>query len=111
MKITNAELEVVRFAAEDVLATSMFYVADPAAETTGYYCVYGTMAPSYEEEGTWIVGYNPYDKYEVDADTIENERTYNPNAYTFDAYVDPNGSGAYYTKGVSYWELYGNNGQ
>lgn len=108
MKITNAELEVVRFAAEDVLATSMFYVADSNSET-GYYRVYGTMAPSNEEEGTWIVGYHSYDKYEVDAETIENDRTYNPYADTFDAYVDPNGSGAYYTKGASYWELYGNN--
>ena len=108
MKITNAELEVVRFAAEDVLATSLFYVAD-SNSGTGYYGVYGTMAPSYEEEGTWIVGYHSYDKYEVSAETIENDRTYNPYADTFDAYVDPNGSGAYYTKGAGYWELYGNN--
>ena len=106
MKITNAELEVVRFAAEDVLATSMFFVADPASET-GYYRVYGTMAPS-ADEGTWIVGYHSYDKFEIDPETIENERTYHPYADTFDAYIDPNGSGAYYTKGVSYWELYGN---
>ena len=109
MKITNAELEVVRFAAEDVLATSMFYVADSNSET-GYYRVYGTMAPS-GDEGTWIVGYHSYDKYEVDAETIENDRTYSQYDYIFDAYVDPNGSGAYYTKGASYWELYGNNGQ
>lgn len=106
MKISNSELKVVRFANEDVIATSMFFVADPASET-GYYRVYGSMAPS-GDEGTWVVGYNSYDKYEIDAETIENERTYYPYADTFDAYVDPNGSGAYYTKGVSYWELYGN---
>ncbi len=106
MKISNPELNVVRFAADDVIATSMFFVADPASET-GYYRVYGSMAPS-GDAGTWVVGYNSNDKYEIDADTIENERAYNPYADTFDAYVDPNGSGAYYTKGVSYWELYGN---
>lgn len=106
MKISNSELKVLRFANEDVIATSMFFVADPASET-GYYRVYGSMAPS-GDEGTWVVEYNSYDKDEVTAETIENERTYNPYDYTFNAYVDPNGSGAYYTKGVSYWELYGN---
>ena len=107
MKITNAELEVVRFAAEDVLATSLFFVADPHSET-GYYGINGTMAPS-GDAGTWIVGYNSYDKYEVTAETIENARTYNPYADTFDAYVDPSEeSDTYYTKGVSYYELYGN---
>ena len=106
MKISNPELNVVRFAADDVIATSLFYVADPASET-GYYAVYGSMAPS-GDAGTWVVGYNSYDMYEVTAETIENERTYNPYADTFDAYLDPNGSGAYYTKGASYWELYGN---
>ena len=106
MKISNSELKVVRFANEDVIATSMFLVADPASET-GYYRIYGSMAPS-GDAGTWIVGYHSYDKNEIDADAVEYERTYNTSYDTFDAYVDPNGSGAYYTKGVSYWELYGN---
>ena len=105
MKMATPELKVVRFANEDVIATSLFFVADPASET-GYYGVYGTMAPS-ADAGTWIVGYNSYDLYEVTAETIENERTYHTYADTFDAYLDPNGSGAYYTKGASYWELYG----
>ena len=55
-------------------------MADPASDT-GYYRVYGTMAPS-GDVGTWVVGYNSYDKDEVTAETIEYEQTYNPYDYT-----------------------------
>lgn len=111
MKISNSELKVVRFANEDVIATSMFFVADPNSDT-GYYRIdNGAMVPS-DEAGTWIVVYDPYSKMEVGSETLDYAREnvnflYNADSI-FDAYVDPNGSGAYYTKGVSYWELYGN---
>ena len=111
MKITNAELEVVRFAAEDVLATSLFIIND-GNPYTGYSMMSGVMTPT-EEPGTWIVT-QTNGKWEIDEATVENEKNgaYGIEEWTvvYDAYkTDP--EGPYYTHGASYYELYGNNGQ
>lgn len=107
MKMTNPELKVVRFANDDVIATSVFIIAD-GNPYSGYSMFTGTMAPT-GEEGTWIVT-NPSGSWEIDESVIENMKngSYTPEEYyTYNAYkTDP--EGPYYTKGASYYDLYYN---
>ena len=107
MKITNAELEVVRFAAEDVLATSLFIIND-GNPYTGYSMMSGVMTPT-GESGIWIVT-QTNGKWEIDAAVVEAEMNgdygIEEQAVTYNAYkTDP--EGPYYTHGASYYELYG----
>ena len=107
MRISTPELNVVRFANEDVIATSLYIIADGNAYS-GYSMFSGTMAPT-GESGTWIVTKNG-GSWEIDEATIENEKI---GAYgdewtmTYDVYQTEE-NGPYYTKGASYYDLYGN---
>ena len=113
MKMTNPELKVVRFANEDVLATSFYIVADPSSYT-GYSQFAGTKYGPVDE-GVWYVERSG-GKWSISVDdinTLKNPGEYAPGEYydvgqyiTYDAYqteVD----GPYYTHGASYYELYG----
>ena len=93
MRMTNPELKVVRFASEDVIATSLFAYEDGAN-----YIVYnGTINSAPENNGTWridITGeYQTMTSSEYDAfkDSISRDRLYD----AFDG-----GDGYYYTYGV-----------
>ena len=108
MKMTNPELKVVRFANDDVIATSMFIVADPDS-TSGYSYFNGNMTYYDSDEKGWGVynadgGFTPLDLEEL------NDYKAHPNNYyflgeTYDTYTGEFGN--LFTKGASYWELYG----
>ena len=101
MKITNPEMKVVRFAADDVIATSVYIVGNK------YF--YGTMAPS-GEPGTWIVGSNDTDGYYISDAEIDDLKQGSGDLNPFDTYdaYQTESYGPYYTKGASYYELYYN---
>ena len=106
MKISNSELKVVRFANEDVIATSLFIIED-GNPYSGYSMISGTMTPT-EEPGTWTINVNS--KWETEASTVDNMKNgmYGDEwTITFDAYKTAENS-PYYTHGASYYELYGN---
>lgn len=98
MKITNPELKVVRFDAEDVIATSMFAVSDG----NGGYNVYNgaIVSSSLEANGGWLVDMNTttlVDNWNQEAyDTNKTNAAYSP---FYDAYYE---SGNYYTNGVAF---------
>ena len=108
MRISTPELNVVRFANEDVIATSIFITGEIDPDTGMYKYLYGSMSSS-GESGTWNVGYEStgwLSKYELDEAKGEYGDNYTFHGETvYDAYKE----GDYYkTKGVSYYELYGN---
>ena len=109
MKIANPEMKVVRFENEDVIATSMFIIAD-ADSLTGISGFYGAMHGPVEE-GTWIIGNDGY-KFDVSEEELEliKDGEYGYTFYgepVYDAYQTEE-YGPYYTKGASYWDMYGN---
>lgn len=129
MKITKTELNVVRFASEDVIATSglagsvwTFYI--PASQYTG-----GSYSGNYVEfSGTvYPYGSGPYEITDIygakggvdeDRDFLMSGGTYIPELgitlpstvadnlakSVYDAYSY--GDGRYYTNGASYYEMY-----
>ena len=109
MKITNPEMKVVRFENEDVIATSMYIIADTGS-LTGISIFEGSMyGPG--EEGTWAIGTTGW-KMDISQDEVNAIKTAQ-NGYSwygdpvYDAYQTEQ-NGPYYTKGASYYELYGN---
>ena len=108
MKITNPEMKVVRFENEDVIATSMFIIADDESGTFSIFegSMYGPV-----EEGVWNIGTNG-EKNEISQDEIDNIKAGYTGAYNswygipvYDAYKEDS---YYRTKGASYYEMYGN---
>ena len=110
MKMTNPELKVVRFENEDVIATSMFIIEDDQS-STGFSIFEGSMYGPVEE-GTWAVGTSGW-KNDISQDEINDIRTAQ-NGYYYSWYGEPvydayeTGDGYIYTKGASYYDLYGN---
>lgn len=98
MRIAKPELKVIRFANEDVIATSMFAVSDG----NGGYNVYNgaIVSSSPEANGGWIVDMNTttlVDSWNQEAyDTNKTDAAYSP---FYDAYYE---SGNYYTNGVAF---------
>ena len=108
MRISTPELNVVRFANEDVIATSIFITGETDPDTGMYKYLYGSMSSS-GEDGTWNVGYEStgwLSDYEFSQAKGEYDGNYTFGGETvYDAYKIGDD---YYTKGVSYYELYGN---
>ena len=108
MKMVTPELKVVRFENEDVIATSMFIVAD-ADSSTGYSIFEGTMyGPG--DDGAWTIGTNGW-KNEISQDEIDDIKADHTGPYNswygepiYDAYTEDQ---YYKTKGASYYDLYG----
>ena len=115
MKMTKPELKVVRFASEDVIATSVYY------DQANNMVIYGSMYGMPNDEGSWMIGYWGTDSIEssesiTNPDHVKNQvqngtmADYGHSYYqVYDAYKGSDGY--YYTKGASYAELYSNNGQ
>ena len=114
MKISNPELKVIRFSADDVIATSLFFaktsdVDYDIAETLGadmsgdYIAFSGVMAPY--DDGDWIIT-NPTDFHTVDEDMMNSLKNY-PEHYMFTAYTNEE-TWEFHTKGASFVDLYGN---
>ena len=125
MKITNPELEVVRFNADDVIATSLYYMS--AAD---YNALYGTdFTSDYVQfngdmvatgnSGVWGIT-NIYNVQAADTDEIEALMSGSGNFTGFPipaSVLEPIARQAYnafksddgiYTKGVTYYEQYWN---
>ena len=102
MKIANAELKVIRFGADDVIATSIFFLNTGS----GYDMVYGEMTDYDSTAEGWHI--NDWSKITSSAEERQgyiNDKAY----YAYDAYdYDVPGRSGYYTKGASYYDLYGN---
>lgn len=127
MKISNPEMKVVRFANEDVIATSLYYAS--AADfnsafgtnfTSDYVEFNGSMTGFDSAAGGWYVS-NVYGAQEADSDSMEGLKSggsiYLPEygitipstaaepiarqAYSTYSYND-----GLYTKGATYYELY-----
>ena len=116
MKITNPKLEVVRFNADDVIATSLYYIKDGDV----YKQFEGIMSP--DSNGRYMI--TPVSDFEVvDDETVEGLMsggwTYLPDVgitipstakepiarQTYTAFkIDDD----YYTYGVTYYEQYWN---
>ena len=128
MKITNPELEVVRFNADDVIATSLYYMkaADFNAVrgtsfTSDYVEFEGTMVPT-GESGVWGIT-NIYNAKAADGEDMDGLMSggtfYFPGtAVTVDmSFMEPTARVAYNafksdngisTNGVTYYEQYWN---
>ena len=105
MKITNPELKVVRFNAEDVIATSFYAVAN----VNGGYDIYeGTMGSYDANAGAWsvnLVGDSLKTISEAEFDDYTRSLNSPYDIYSlYGAYKDGN---YYFTKGATYVELYG----
>ena len=109
MKISTPELKVVRFENEDVIATSLYILENPITE--GNYTFYavdlGSMY-STEQVGTWGI-HRQYEGGQMDLEGYELTKN-EARDDVFYMYRDEH-DGQYYTKGVSFYELYGKNGQ
>jgi len=114
MKITNPKLEVVRFNADDVIATSVYWMtaADYEAATgnqvdTPYVTFNGNMTNNYDPSTcSWEINITtPVDPME-DFGWIEGipEIHYPGRPYAYEAYYN---NGTPYTKGVTYAESKG----
>ncbi|MBQ6980167.1 MAG: hypothetical protein IJQ07_05925 [Clostridia bacterium] len=126
MKITNPKLEVVRFNADDVIATSLYYMktADYNALfnknlTSDYVEFEGTMVPT-GESGVWGIT-NIYNVKEADGEDMEGLMSGGsvvfggvtiPSTFmestakiAYNAFKRDDGI---YTKGVTYYEQYWN---
>lgn len=117
MKISEPKLNVIRFDAEDVIATSTYIVAKSAltgnANDTGYIRYNASMGPYDTTDGIngWFVGSADsflYNGMEI----TEDELNYNKDAGypdMFDGYVYVDGDNRIvFTKGASYYELKNN---
>lgn len=120
MKISNPEMKVVRFANEDVIATSLFYMsaADYNAAmgtnyTTPYVWVNGAMSGASYDSATasWKIDVTSVEPATEDDMTfirggyIEEAGIYFPGTKTgYEAYIK---DGEYFTKGVTYKESIG----
>lgn len=104
MKITNPELKVVRFNAEDVIATSLYAFANG----NGGYDIYeGTMGAYDANAGAWsinLVGDSIETISAADFDDYSRNLAYDRIHSLYGAYADGNN---YFTKGATYVELYG----
>ena len=106
MKMVTPELKVVRFENEDVIATSFYILESPITEGnyTFYAVDFGSMY-STEDPGTWGIHRN-HEGGQMDLAGYEDTKNAAP-ADVFYMYRDEH-DGQYYTKGVSFYELYGN---
>lgn len=117
MKISNPELKIIRFSADDVIATSIFYIrtSDITADSkmwnnipdnaldSDYVRFNGTMMPL--ENDDWGI-FNPSDfaaYREEDVNWAKDQQI----AGVYDAYL-PDDNWQFHTKGASYADLYGN---
>lgn len=126
MKITNPELEVVRFNADDVIATSLYYMS--AADynalygtdfTSNYVQFEGSMVPTTGNSGVWGIT-NIYNAAEADDDEVEGLMSGGAmfGGVTVPSFIlEPIARQAYnafasdgdiYTHGVTYYEQYWN---
>ena len=114
MKISAAELKVVRFANEDVIATSFFLVSKEDYEAAGgntdfdYVGYQGKMGYYSDDAEGWAVFSNGGSVIGFSADEVAQIRAgQSGNPYnTYGTYVYDNGDYiAIYTKGASYDEL------
>ena len=115
MKISKLELEVVRFANDDVIATSLYIIPysqyhDDAYGSFGgsdYVIMEGEQLHYDDAQKGWLIA--SYPEFGIDADMYANIIT-NPGSYGFDRYSTydayQGSDGYYYTKGASYGELY-----
>ena len=110
MKMATPELKVVRFANDDVIATSYYIIEDPYSYT-GLSGFRGAMYGS-GEDGSWYVqptgNLNP-----AQPDELEYIKTTGGNNSRYDWYGTPlydayKIGDYYYTKGASYYDLYHN---
>lgn len=104
MKMKNPDLKVVRFACDDVIATSQFILFD---ESNDSYTLHNGYMSFYDSDAeAWVVNSTAYLGGMGGAEDVASYRdsqSYREDLY--DAYKDPD-SGTYYTKGVSVYELY-----
>ena len=119
MKMTKPELKVVRFASEDVIATSGYYIESANwmgnnSYSDPYVHFYGEMGEYSSGAQGWIiygVGGDSGESSEYRESYINDIATSNPSTaqalggHLYDAYYY---DGNYYTKGASYYELYNN---
>ena len=105
MKITNPELKVVRFNAEDVIATSLYAFADGNG---GYNLYEGTMGAYDANAGAWSVNLVG-DKIDTisAADFDDYTRSINSPYDIHSLYGAYKEGDYYFTKGATYVELYG----
>ena len=117
MKISEPKLKVIRFDAEDVIATSTYIVAKSAltgnANDTGYIRYNASMGPYDTADGIngWVVG--SADSFLYNGMLISEEKLndYKDEGYPymFDGYVYVVGDNRLvFTKGASYYELKNN---
>lgn len=106
MKISTPELKVVRFENEDVIATSL-YILEDSLTTVGDYSYYvvdlGSMY-STADPGTWGI-HRQYLEGQMDLEGYEQTKN-EARDDVFYMYRDEH-DGQYYTKGTSFYELYG----
>ena len=120
MRISELELKVVRFSNEDVIATSGYFINSAsftgASYSEPYVHFYGEMGSYDDEAKGWIIyGANSdsgvseeyINGYINDISTSNPSTAYALGNNLYDAYLY---DGNYYTKGASYYELYGNSG-
>lgn len=118
MKITNPKLEVVRFNADDVIATSLFIMR--ASEynslygtdfTSNYVQFNGSIVTTSGKSGVWGIENVHAAEEAIDDEVAELSDPFFVNyiksfaAMTYEAYKDDDDTIC--TKGVSYWERYG----
>ena len=126
MKITNPKLEVVRFNADDVIATSLYYMSaadfnavNGTSFTSDYVEFEGTMVPT-GDSGVWGIT-NIYNVKAADGEDMEGLMSGGsvvfgggtiPSTFmestarkAYDAFKRDDGI---YTKGVTYYEQYWN---
>ena len=125
MKITNPEMNVIRFGANDVIATSLFYLPvsqysgsyTPGTDGNDYVEFEGTMRPN--GDGTYEIT-NIYRAQGVPQDDVDGLASGGSVVFygvtidmssmapiarqTYDAYSYSEGT--YYTHGATYYELY-----
>ncbi|MBR4910509.1 MAG: hypothetical protein IKZ47_04220 [Clostridia bacterium] len=115
-KLGNLELKVVRFASQDVIATS-FYVIPYSQyhddvygsfDYADYVLMEGEQLYYSDAEKGWAIASYPYYGFDADEyqDLKNNPGSFGYNRYSiYDAYQGSDGY--YYTKGASYGELSG----
>ncbi|MBQ6979041.1 MAG: hypothetical protein IJQ07_00145 [Clostridia bacterium] len=105
MKITNPELKVVRFNAEDVIATSLYAVADGNG---GYNLYEGTMGAYDANAGAWSVNLADVSSGTISAAEFDDYTRSLNSPYDIHSLYGAYKEGDYYfTKGATYVELYG----
>ena len=95
MKISNTELKVVRFANEDVIATSLYVI--PNGDNYDIYN--GTMLSYSPTVSAWSVAMGDYDRT-LTADESTEFRQNPSRHHMYDAYLYSDSQ--YYTNGVEY---------